>query len=417
MKKIPDYIIAPAIFITALALRIVCLQQMNNSPFNPLYLDGEYYNSWAINIAGGDVLGKEAFYGLPLYPYLLGFVYSVFGQNIFIAQVSNAIMDAASCILLYFIGKRIFNPRIALAAAFIFVFFNMSFYFNAFPDSTALSVLLYLSSLSLLLFAFARPAFFKWCLTGLLMGVASLANAAIIVFVPFIIILAFFKFARNASKGKVLAWMASMILAISLSISAVTVRNYMVARDFVPVTYHADITFYSGNNPLSIGSFNLPESLGRGIRNTKEASRNAAEKALARRLKPSEISGYWFRQGLAFIKEDPARYLRLLFNKAYLFWWTRPIPEGLPLKIVRDYSAVLRLPLFGYALISPLAILGLMLSYRKDNSRILILYSFVFAAFLSAIIYFVNQRYRMIVMPALILFASSALLYIYNAIR
>ncbi|MDP2912868.1 MAG: tetratricopeptide repeat protein [Candidatus Omnitrophota bacterium] len=417
MKRIPDFIIAPAIFIAALVLRIACLQQMNNSPFNPLYLDGEYYNSWAINIAKGDILGKGVFYGLPLYPYLLGLVYSIFGQNIFIAQVLNAMMDSASCILLYFIGKRIFNPRAGLAAAFIFAFFNMSFYFDAFLDSTSLSVLLYLSSLSLLLSTFARPRFFKWCLTGILAGIASLANATIIVFVPFVIILAFLKFAQNPGKGKVLAWTASMILALSLVISAVTVRNFMVARDFVPVTYHAGITFYAGNNPLSIGSFNLPESLGRGVRNTMEASRNAAEKALARRLKPSEISGYWFRQGLAFIKEDPARYLRLIFKKAYLFWWTRPIPEGLPLKIVRDYSAVLRLPLFGYALISPLAIIGLIISYRKDNIRIAILYSFVSAAFLSTIIYFVNQRYRMIVMPVLILFASSALLYIYDAIR
>lgn len=416
MKRALDYIIPIAAFAAALILRVICLSQINGSPFNPLYLDGEYYNSWAAGIAKGDLLGKEIFYGLPLYPYLLGLVYSLFGQNIFIAQMMNAVMDGVSCMMLFAIGRRLFNTRIALMAVTGFIFFNLSLYFDAFLDSTSLSIMLYLIVLALLISAFGRPTFLKWCSAGLVMGLASLANAAVFIFLPFVVILSFL-IIKNASKGKIVAGLVSMALALSFVISVTAVRNYVVGKDLVPVTYHSGITFYEGNNPLSIGSFNLPENLGRGTTNTKALSRVAAEKALGRTLKPSEISAYWFRQSFNFIREDPARYLALELKKAYLFWWTRPIVEGLPLSVVKNYSSILRLPLFGYALISPLAIIGLIVSYRKEKGPLLILYALIASVFLSGMIYFVNQRYRMVAIPAMILFASSAVSYLYNMAR
>ncbi len=101
-------------------------------------------------------------------------------------------------------------------------------------------------------------------------------------------------------------------------------------------------------------------------------------------------------------------------TKIYLFWWVREIPEGIPLSALRECSSVLRWPLFGYALISPLAILGLALSYQRKKGDLLILYFFLSSFLLSGMIYFVNERYRMAAMPVLLLFASFAIFVCYE---
>jgi len=415
--KIPDSGFVICILVIAFALRAIHLFTINGSaPFTILSLDDSYYDAWALQISKGDILGKEVFYGLPLYPYFLGFVYFIFGHSILIARLAQALFDSITCALLYTLGKNVFNRTTGVIASFILIFYSMSFYLSGFLTSSSLSTFLNLALLSILLSVYKKPSVIKWVWVGLLAGLTSLGNASVLLFVPCIIVWAFMAF-KDSARIKVALRMSAMVVALLSVISITAVRNYVVGRDFVPVTYHSGITFYAGNNPDSIGAFYLPQNLRGDVLKTKAISRAIAEKTLGRALKPSEVSKFWFDKAFDFIRSSPVSYAKLIVKKIYFFWWVREIPEEVPLSAVKKYSPILRLPLFGFALISPLSIVGLALSYRRKRPDIQLLYFFVGSALLSTALYFVNSRYRIISEPILILFASALLVWYYQKVR
>ena len=49
--------------------------------FEVLVGDARVYDAWAREIAGGDLVGREVFYQAPLYPYVVGAVYTGFGAE------------------------------------------------------------------------------------------------------------------------------------------------------------------------------------------------------------------------------------------------------------------------------------------------------------------------------------------------
>lgn len=411
LQKVPDSLIMAAIVVVALVLRVISLHYLKSSPFfAALSLDDEYYDAWARAISRGDFVGHEVFYGLPLYPYLLGLLYFVSGHAIHAARIAQAVLDAASCVLLFSIGKRLFGRATGILASVIFALYGMSFFFDGFLTSAPLSALLSLSIVKCLFAVYdkANPA--RFIALGALLGVTALANSSVLASIPFIVIWAFAAL-KGALARSITRYLISMMAAVLLILAIVTARNYAVGKDLVPITSHAGVTFYAGNNPGSMGSFYLPDTLGKGVEGTRVASRAVAEKALGRGLKPSEVSAYWMRQGALFMMKDPLRYARLILHKVYLFFWVREIPEEVPFSVIRRCSPVTRLPLFTYGFVSPLAIIGMALAARRRRGDLAVLYIAVAGALLSSIIYFVNARYRMMVEPILIVFAAWTLIY------
>src|SRR5262245_18636399 len=72
-----------AISVAALLLRLAHLLSLRPLPtFTHYVMDEAYHDAWARRIASGDWLGgPEAFFRAPLYPYLLGLVYRLFGTG------------------------------------------------------------------------------------------------------------------------------------------------------------------------------------------------------------------------------------------------------------------------------------------------------------------------------------------------
>ena len=69
---------AGAIFLTALAVRLLHVWLLSRSPFFDVLMgDAHGYDEWARRIAGGEWIGTDVFYQAPLYPYFLGVIYKV----------------------------------------------------------------------------------------------------------------------------------------------------------------------------------------------------------------------------------------------------------------------------------------------------------------------------------------------------
>src|SRR6185436_9277260 len=98
MKLVPanplrfkDGRLAAPLFVVVLVLRLFGLVRLTESQFLfPDAGDMQFYNDWALRILGGHWTDHMAFYGLPLYAYLLAAIYWVCGHNPFVPAFLQA---------------------------------------------------------------------------------------------------------------------------------------------------------------------------------------------------------------------------------------------------------------------------------------------------------------------------------------
>src|SRR5947209_8562450 len=84
------------LFAFVLIVRLVALTRLTSSPF--LLSSGSdmhFYDDWAKQILQGHWTDHHAFYGLPLYPFLLAGFYRLVGYGPFVPGFFQACADAA----------------------------------------------------------------------------------------------------------------------------------------------------------------------------------------------------------------------------------------------------------------------------------------------------------------------------------
>ena len=182
------------ILLLAFSLRLSYLLEFRSTPFYNASLmkgmDQRTFDLWAEDIVKHPFVGDgKPFYQAPGYPYFLAAIYKVFGRNYFAVGLIQIILDTILCLLLFCLGKKIFNPLTGILAAFLgalyrpFIFYSVTLL----SDSLILFLsLLTLTSLYWALFRF-RNSRFKigdWALTGFIFGLATLTKPTILLFLP-----------------------------------------------------------------------------------------------------------------------------------------------------------------------------------------------------------------------------------------
>ena len=105
------------VFATVLLLRLFVLLRLTGSPFLfPAHGDMHFYNDWALRIVRGQWTDHLAFYGLPLYAYVLAGIYKIFGHNPFLPAFFQAIVDGGTATIIYGVAVRIFGDGESPAA-------------------------------------------------------------------------------------------------------------------------------------------------------------------------------------------------------------------------------------------------------------------------------------------------------------
>jgi tetratricopeptide (TPR) repeat protein len=407
---------AIGIFILAFALRFVYLSQLKNSPlFDTPVMDAEYHDQWAQAIVAEEDFTGGVFFRAPLYPYFLASVYRIFGHDYWIARMIQFLIGSLSCVLIYFLGKRIFNNRTAVIAGGMAAFYGVLIYFEGELLIPVLLVFLDLLFLLALFWAHEKRSSWWWFLCGALLGLSALARPNIMLVGTGIFLWILLRSKKNSkvvSKSAVYA--GFFILGAVLVISPVTLRNYIKGDDFVLIASQGGMNFYIGNNPQSDGvSAILP-----GARTTwwgsYEDGIRMAEESTQKSLKPSEVSNFWYKQGFKFAADEPLTFLKLMVKKLALFWNGNELSNNLDLYFFARMSPIMK-PLiwhffvyFPLGLIVPLAIVGIILAH-KNKKDVLILEIFLFLYMLSVILFFVTARYRVPVLPVLILFSAFSL--------
>jgi len=414
------------LFLLAFVIRLIYLNQITSSPdFDTPQRDALWHHNWATEIAGGDWIGDEAFFRAPLYPYFLGTLYAIFPESFYFPRLIQIIIGSLSCVLIFLLGKKLFDRRLGIIASVMACFYAPLIHFDAEFELPVLEVFLDLIVLLLLLRAGTKLKKRWWFLAGMLLGLSAILRPNILIFVPFVLLWICIKLWRK-NKNKIIFSGASFLLGTILIISPVTIRNWVVGKDFVFISSQGGINFFIGNNTESDGKTAAAAPGMFPYEGYKDniwlTSIKLAEKNSGRKLKPSEMSGFWFKQAFGFIKTYPLKYLQLLGKKFYFFWNSYEIESNKDLYFYSRWSSLLRLLLwdhllrFPFGVICPLALLGMILN-AKFWKKYFLIYAFILSYMFSVILFFVTSRFRLPVIPFLIMFASFSIYWLVEKIR
>ncbi|MFH1502321.1 MAG: tetratricopeptide repeat protein [Candidatus Eisenbacteria bacterium] len=397
-----------AVFTLALVLRLIYLRQIRYTPFfHTLGLDARYYDDWARRLAAGEGYG-EPFFMSPLYPYFLAGMYRLFDRDLMVVRIVQSLLGAASASLVYMLARDLFDRRVALLAGFATACYGALIFYDGSIVMTSLLVFLNLLALFLLLRADRTDAPLAFAAAGVALGLAGVGRAAALLFVP----LALWWIVSRPRRGRPLRGAVLFALGVLAVVATVTVRNYAVSGDFIPVTSNGGLNFYIGNSAIATGGYAKPDGVDPG---GDVSGRLVAERDVGRSLKPSEVSSYWYARARDDIAKDPGRWLSLLARKLSFVMSSYELPQLENFEFQRRYSRLLSLPLPGFGLVAPLGLLGLGLAFRRRRARLLGL--FLASYVVSIALFFVLARYRLPVVPVLAIGASYVVIDGYDRLR
>ncbi|MDH4100194.1 MAG: glycosyltransferase family 39 protein [Nitrospirota bacterium] len=407
-------IIPVSVFCFALVLRLVYLFQINSSsPFMESEIgDSAIYIAKALKVIDGDILsGREVFFhSSPLYIYFLAAIFALFGKGFFAVRLIQIVVGSLSCVLLYFIARRYFGQQVAVISGIMAALYGYFIFSDA--DLLAINLVIFFALSALLAFieGQARGSFSLICLAGIFLGLSTLGKPDMLLLAPALFFWLFFRMRKRADLPRSRPYILCLVffLSVSFTVFPVTVRNYMVQKDLVLITSNGGINFYIGNNPDATGMFVIPQD--RKLYNDDRFYQSTftwPQAKTGRSMLPSEVSRFWFREGLEFIKEEPRKAIEILGLKFLLFWNWYEIPNNHDYYYAKVYlSPLLKMPFItGFSVIAPLALLGLFLLLRQKarNAEVPLfpLLVFMLLPMITAIAFFVTGRYRL---PAVVFF-------------
>jgi 4-amino-4-deoxy-L-arabinose transferase-like glycosyltransferase len=383
-------------------------------------VDPEVYHQWASRIAGGDWIGDEVFFLSPLYPYFLSAIYALFGPDLLAARLVQAALGSASCGLLYLVTRRAFGRPAAALAGLLYAIYSLSVFYDTVLLVTAIQTPLNLACVLLLLRASESRSSRPWLVSGLLLGLSTLARPNVLLLGGFVVPWMFFALRDRLSWRGIALRAALLALGAALMVLPVTVRNWAVGDDFVLVSSQGGVNLYIGNGPGATGSFRVPSEFPTTRADDplqqRESYRTVAQRDLGRELKPSEVSDYWAERTLDHIAQHPGEWTRLLGRKLLMLFNHYEPGNSRDYYSSRRFSPVLRLPLVGFGLIAPLALLGIAIGLRRFR-RAAPLYGMVLVYSVSLVAFFVLAHYRMPVVPFLVAFAAFGICWLLDRIE
>ncbi|MEK7349030.1 MAG: glycosyltransferase family 39 protein [Candidatus Eisenbacteria bacterium] len=407
----------------AFALRLLYLSGAAQSPlYQHPALDGRVNDEAARALARGvaepgisvggmathDAGAPQPYFRPPGYAHFLAMVYKVAGHDLHAARVAQAGVGAMAVLLLGLLGASLWDARAGVAGALLAALYGPAIYFDGELVSASLELALAALALWLLVEGEKRRSA-AW------LGAAGLALAAGVVtrptVLPFAAVAVVWLLWRRLPAHAVALFVAA---ALSLPVAA-TIRNAVVARDPVFVASQGGINFYIGNHARADGTTPSVPGLGSGVTATYEAPFREASRLAGRPLRASEVSAFWFSQGLQFWRDYPREAVALYAKKLAMVWNRRELPNTQDQAFFAPFhSWLFRGPwLPGFALLAPIALVAAWFERKRATPLLL------FGASLTAVTaaFFVCDRFRLPLAVVVVPLAGRGVLGAWDAWR
>jgi len=427
-----------AIVLLAMGLRGAYYYELVDQPdFRWPLVDAGYYDYWARGLATGDWtvprnfsdygdphIQTTPFFRPPGYPYFLAGVYRFLGDGYSVPRIIQMVLGCINCVLAFFMAKRLFGRTVGWLFALFMSTYWVFVYFEGQLLATSLLVTLILIQLIILTWWCDRLTFKGGLAAGTVFGLFAITRANILLAGPVILAWAWWLGYRQHAFKAATRTSLGFIVSVVVVIAPVTIRNYVVGRDTVLISSNAGLNFYIGNCESADGSYaTIPDIRSLGLEyeltcfNYPQLAAGV-ERLAGHSMKPSEISSYFAQRAWDYIRTHPKRTLQLLAVKTGLFWGPYEVSNNKDLGLEREHSHLLRvLPGFPFAL--SIAVLGLLHGFSmvrqkcskdvvtcKQFDVFLLITAFVLVYFISYLPFFMAGRFRVPVIPCLLLLGA-----------
>jgi len=391
-------------FAAAIVLKLIFLVTVSDSPFVTELTSDEWHH-WneALGILSNGLIRPDAFYFAPLYPYLLAGIYALIGPSLTATLVLNATLGAATVALTFALAfvmtGRHRTARMAAAGVLLFAPFYM---YEVFLLKTTAAATLSIAALLLLMLARRRDHWALWFISGLGFGWLALLRGNTLVVLPFVAVaLIIDHLDGRLATPRLILWTAAVVIGILPA----TVHNLVAAHDLVPTTYQGGTQFWIGNHPGASGTY-VPLRPGRGLPGQERFDAiSLAEEAAGHELSPSQVSAFWFRQGIEYVRSEPGAWLRLMVRKTGLFLANDEIVDVVHISVFSEHEPQLRLAFLPFGFLAALAIPGIW--FRRTSWHTdLPVWATAFGSLVSVVLFFVFGRYRVPIAPLLAVLAG-----------
>ncbi len=185
----------------------------------------------------------------PVLPVTWALWFAIFGHRFDVVRLADVVYGTVSLLLLFLIGRNIFNERVGLMAAAALAAWPQAILLTGGLMTETLFVMLELLFVWLCLRAGDRPTLARFAAAGLCAGVATLTRANLLPLLPLLPFWSLVKFRRD--------WRALVKSLAVPAVAAATIapwayRNYLVFHKFIPVSTLSGSNFLFGNNELAL---------------------------------------------------------------------------------------------------------------------------------------------------------------------
>lgn len=332
----------------------------------------------------------------PVYPLLLALIYGIFGFKSYamVIVVLHGVLGAASAVLAFKTGELLFGKRYA----WIPYVLTLGYPLFAFWGMYVLTETTYVFAIWLFLYCSARyareigrPKMSTLLILGVVIGVSNLVRPFLLLYFP---VMGFWIFWMKGWRLKQALRDFMLILFMTvLVMSPWWIRNELKYHQFISVSNYGSYEFYLGNNPRTItNSYFVMD----------QPSYDPAVKARIDKLPLLEQEKEYKSLGVSYIVSHPVLFLeRTLAKEKNLFWQPVSSQEGQAYKMKGDF-------LDKWYLLLGLSGIILSIVWLKKYS-FLLLYILYYSFIVSMITVVSGGRYRLPVMPAMILAGSLGL--------
>ena len=405
LKNIKTRWILIAIFICALLIRLLMniqFQGLNSPPDPDMGPDAIYYDQLAQNLADGlgySINGKPNTHYPPGIPFLLFFVYKIFGANYALARIFFSILGAATCVILYSIGKNLVSKEIGIISATLLALYPMHFYYSMhFLPEVPIGFFICLAILCLLSFQEEQKVHMG-ILSGVFIGFSILITPRLILYFPIYVCMTVIHFLKTREIKKLVSITFILGISIGFSLFPWLIRNYIITDRFVPVATHGGVAFLAANNEIIM---NDPDKIGLAVQDLKSIPGFEQIASLPAHQRSQAV----LKLGLDFFKGQPiGNILKLEVMKLYRAF--TPI-YNTPNKVFNAVGGI------GWGLVAPFFFLGFLLSVK--NQRFISLHTIVFLFLVITLIFFGNYRYRASFSPILMIYAGMGIQFLYRKV-
>ena len=379
----------------ALLVRVAYFATADGVGFNEPLIDADYNDALGEALSRGEGFPPGPFWQPPLYPVLLGALYTLVGHSLWAPRLLQAFLGAATAGMVSVIAERLAGDRfMGLLAGILVALHGPLVFYDG--ELLATSVATFLVTSAVWLGTFPRPGWAVALSAGLAVGLGALAVAPVLLLV--------IPMAWSLPRyGRRLGPIA--LAGCALAVVPVSSLNRLRSGEWFLISANAGVNLWIGNN----SDIDRTVAIRPGIEWEElmdEPRAHGASSAGAQ-------DAYFMEKAIRGCAATPIGCLLNLAYKGRLLLSAHEIPRNESLAVARQKAPVLwiltaRVGSFELpsALLVPLAIAGAVVIARRRERLAWTVLASTIALALPLVVFFVTGRYRAPLWPMVCVLAA-----------